>query len=220
MPPVPTRQKRQPERAQQDKVTTDDVVDGLGYTLTQILNRNRREAKMQAQETQQAIDELNEGVAQASRTQTAENDGTEETVSVTFTQVMAGKTYRVELTDLSWWVQGTSQIEIGYWEGEDYTRLMLITTVPEEPIEVTIPDEASPDSIEVIITGACSTQVNLIDITETEDTMQDLTVPDAGLDQTQIDNILHNLGLDTIIQDFEQRISDLEQRVSDLEEAE
>lgn len=209
IPPI-KRSKDEKGRPYYPATTTDAVLDEYKNSLTDLLRKMKRSDREAIQATRAAVEQINEAVTQSSRTQTAENDGTEEEVAVTFSQIMAGKTYRVEFTDLSWWEDGASYILIGYYEGEDYTQLTAITTEPEDPVEVTIPEDANPDSLEVKIGGACSTQINLIDITETQGTMTDLTVPDAGLDQEQIDNILHNLGLDVIIQDFEDRISALE----------
>ena len=205
MAPIPTIQKNRPQQPRQVAVSTDDVYDGLGRTLTSLQRRQKR-----TDSTQTDNITVNRQHAQQYESKTSDN-------KLIYRDVFPGRKYKLTLSDTTW-MGGANVVTVGYTVGDTFTQLGSWAEAPEDNIfDIEIPsDQQVVDTLEVRLIGASDTVRGYIEDTTTTSSIK-----------AAIIEILEKIGelisgqesLEGRIQSIEGEISSLDERVTALEQA-
>ena len=204
MAPIPPKITQKPKRAQTQTVSTDNVIDDLGRTLTFLHGRQRTLDRRQDKDTTIA------------RQHAAQSD-TDSKLRLIFRDVFPGQKYKLMLNKYSW-IGGSDNVTIGYTVGSDFTTLFVISEPPESGVvEISLEDVEEIDTLEAHLAGAPDGVRGYL-----EDTTE------VGSIKKAIIEILEKIrdlisGQETInqkISDIQGDISDLDDRVSALEDKE
>lgn len=218
------------------------MYDSLGITLAEHTDRESRSKLREEIRTDENIQGVRENTNMQSTTHSESTEN--ELQTITFTNILAGKMYRVSVSDLSWFSTG-SYIEIGYTYDGEFTQIVKIDTLPEHSyFKITIPEDSNAESLQVRIYGISKTSVYLENITDSESSvhyneeqelednqkqqarqnisaMIDLLDSGVTLTDEEKNTILSKLGLGNLsstLQSIEETLQDHEERISALEE--
>lgn len=204
MAPIPPKITQKPKRAQTQTVSTDNVIDDLGRTLTFLHGRQRTLDRRQDKDTTIA------------RQHAAQSDA-DTKLRLIYRDVFPGQKYKLSFNKYSW-IGGSDTVTIGYTVGSDFTTLFVISEPPESgAVEISLEDVEEIDTLEAHLSGAPEGVRGYL-----EDTTE------VGSIKKAIIEILEKIrdlisGQETInqkISDIQGDISDLDDRVTALEDKE
>lgn len=187
MPPIPHVQKKKPQ-ARTTSVSTDNVYDNLGKSMSQLLRNQSYNNATQSGNIKTVSQNARKG----------SSDGAS---SIIFRDVFPGIMYRIHLAGTSW-ISDDSHLLVGYSVNNTFTMLEEHTEPPEDNlIELQLPHVDAIDYMEIRIPSGRTLQAYL------EDTA------DAAEVWETIDDLLRRIEeLERITQDHEERISALEDK--------
>lgn len=145
MAPIPTIQKNRPQQPRQVAVSTDDVYDELGRSLTSLQRKQRR-----TDNTQTDNITVNRQHAQQYESKTSDN-------KLVYRDVFPGRKYKLTLSDTTW-MGGDNVVTIGYTVSNTFTQISSTATAPEDNVfDIEIPTVAAVDTLEIRLIGATDT---------------------------------------------------------------
>ena len=142
MAPIPQVTKKKLTRAQPQTVSTDNVVDDLGRTLTHLNRKQKSLDKKQSdnitinrQHAQQYESDLQKG-------------------KLIYRDVFPGRKYKLTLSDTTW-IGGDNVVTIGYTVGNTFTQISY--DQEDNVFSFEIPSVAAVDTLEIRLIGATDT---------------------------------------------------------------
>ena len=202
MAPIPTIQKNRPQQPRQVVVSTDDVYDELGRSLTSLQRKQRR-----TDNTQTDNITVNRQYAQQYESKTSDN-------KLIYRDVFPGRKYKLTLSDTTW-MGGANVVTIGYTVGSTFTQISSTATAPEDNVfEIEIPTVQVVDTLEVRLIGASNTVRGYIEDTTTTSSIKAAIVE---ILEKIADLISGQESLEGEIQNINLEISSLDDRVTALE---
>jgi hypothetical protein len=199
MAPIPHVHKKKPQ-ARTTSVSTDNVYDTLGNSMSQLLRKQSYSNKTQSSDIKVAR-------------QHARKNGACSNTSIIFRDVFPGMKYKINLNDTSW-VSDDKHLQVGYNVGKEFHILEDHTEPPEDNlIELELPSVNSIDYMEIRIPSGQNLEAYLEDTSETGsiwDKIADLIAEIMGLsdENEQLNERIEEL--ERIVQDHESRIAALE----------
>ena len=142
MAPIPTIQKNRPQQPRQVVVSTDDVYDELGRSLTSLQRKQRR-----TDNTQTDNITVNRQHAQQYESKASDN-------KLVYRDVFPGRKYKLTLSDITW-ITGSNTVTIGWTVGDTFTSINYDQDGTVFRFE--LGNEPSIDTVEVRLVGASST---------------------------------------------------------------
>lgn len=142
MAPIPTIQKNRPQQPRQVVVSTDDVYDELGRSLTSLQRKQRR-----TDNTQTDNITVNRQHAQQYESKTSDN-------KLVYRDVFPGRKYKLTLSDITW-ITGSNTVTIGWTVGDTFTSINYDQDGNVFSFE--LGNEPAIDTVEVRLVGASST---------------------------------------------------------------
>lgn len=206
MAPIPPKTRKQPRRNNVTTVTTDDVIDRSGRTLTTIHRKQKRLDREQDENTLIA------------RQHAAQGDNSEDGQKIIFRDIFALHKYTLYMNHVSW-IDGGNGMQIGWTRGSEYhdvvTPIDSSSAFDDHKIEFGIDGHDASyyegiETLELRLWGAPEgITAYLVDSTDTS------TLMDAINDL--IDSITGDGGYEERIEELETHVDDLEERVTALE---
>ena len=142
MEPIPHVTKKRPAVVQQKVVSTDNVVDSFGRTLTYL------------QRKQQRTDRDQQNDITINRQHASQYESDIERNKLIYRDVFPGKKYKLTLSDTTW-MGGSNVVTIGYTVGDTFTQISSTATAPEDNIfNIGLPSVSAIDTLEVRLIGA------------------------------------------------------------------
>lgn len=202
MAPIPTIQKNRAQQPRKVVVSTDDVYDELGRSLTSLQRKQRR-----TDNTQTDNITVNSQHAQQYESKTSDN-------KLVYRDVFPGRKYKLTLSDTTW-MGGANVVTIGYTVGSTFTQISSTATAPEDNVfEIEIPTVQVVDTLEVRLIGASNTVRGYIEDTTTTSSIKAAIVE---ILEKIADLISGQESLEGEIQNINLEISSLDDRVTALE---
>ena len=202
MAPIPHVQKKKPQ-ARTANVSTDNVYDTLGNSMSQLLRKQSYNNKTQGSDIRVAR-------------QHARKNGASSSTSIIFRDVFPGMKYKIHLNDASW-VSDEKHLQVGYNANKEFHILEDHdhTEPPEDNlIELELPSDVDPiDYMEIRIPSGQNLEAYLEDATETGsiwEKIADLITDIIGLSDENKELKERIEELERIAKDHEERISALE----------
>lgn len=211
MAPIPQKQKMNLQQPQQVTVSTDNVIDDYGRTLTTL---HRKQKRLDQQQTEKTI------IARQHASQ-----GDDEVVSgkIIYRDIFPGRKYLLTFNSTSWLGSGAS-LQVGWTRPNEYHDVITPATepIPDNQVEIDLTDPevdyTGVESIEVRLYGAPEgVKGYLIDCTDTKSLLDAVT--------DLIENVIGgDNGLEARIAALEEAVGipytgtdTLDNRVTDLE---
>lgn len=200
MAPIPHVQKKKPQ-ARNASVSTDNVYDTLGNSMSQLLRKQSYNNKTQGSDIKVAR-------------QHARKNGASSSTSIIFRDVFPGMKYKIHLNDASW-VSDEKHLQVGYNTNREFHILEDHTEPPAENlIELELPSDVDPiDYMEIRIPVGQNLEAYLEDTSETGSIwskIADLISDIMGLSDENEELKERIEELERIVQDHEDRIAALE----------
>ena len=202
MAPIPHVQKKKPQ-ARPTNVSTDNVYDNLGKSMSQLLR------------SQSYNNNTQRGDIRVARQYARKNDSSLST-SIIFRDVFPGMKYKIHLNNASW-VSEEKHLQVGYNVDREFHILEDHTEPPAENlIELELPSDVdSIDYMEIRIPSGQDLEAYLEDATETGsiwEKIADLITDIMGLSDENKELKERIEELERIAKDHEERISALEDK--------
>lgn len=141
MAPIPHITKKKPALAQEKTVSTDNVVDGLGRTLTYMQGRQKRTDRTQSENIT------------INRQHAVQYESDESQNKLIYRDVFPGRKYKLTLSDTSWMGE-SNVVTIGYTVGDTFNEISSTATPPEDNVfDVEIPAVPAVDTLEIRLIG-------------------------------------------------------------------
>lgn len=202
MAPIPQKKKTRPRQAGPVRVSTDNVVDEYGQTLTYLQARQNRVDRDQTRKT--AIN----------RQHAAQYESDINKNKLIYRDVFPGRKYKLTLSDTSW-MGGSNVVTIGYTVGDTFTQISSTATPPEDNVfSIEIPFVAAVDTLEIRLTGAGETVRSYIEDNTTSDSIGGAM---ARLIDSVADLISGQDDLEDDIREIKDKLQELDDRVTALE---
>jgi hypothetical protein len=202
MAPIPHVQKKKPQ-ARPASVSTDNVYDNLGKSMSQLLR------------SQSYNNNTQRGDITVARQYARKNDSNSSS-SIILRDVFPGMKYKIHLNNASW-VSEERHLQVGYNTNREFHILEDHTEPPAENlIELELPSDVDPiDYMEIRIPSGQNLEAYLEDATETGsiwEKIADLITDIIGLSDENKELKERIEELERIAQDHEERISALEDK--------
>lgn len=141
MAPIPHITKKKPALAQERTVSTDNVVDGLGRTLTYMQGRQKRTDRTQSENIT------------INRQHAVQYESDESQNKLIYRDVFPGRKYKLTLSDTSWMGE-SNVVTIGYTVEDTFNEISSTATPPEDNVfDVDIPAVPAVDTLEIRLIG-------------------------------------------------------------------
>lgn len=220
--PIPHKQKKQ-VRTTQTNVSTNNVYDEFGRSMTSVISSQKRTNKKQQNDITVA--------RQHARKNESSNNGV-----IVFRDIFPGMKYKLIISDTTW-VSADNTLKVGYYVGEEYTLISEYTSSPENnTIELDLSDVSAVDYLRVDVSTDETIDAYLEDYTETSsilgaitEIVENIAEIVTGLGeirnnitalQNSVTALQNNYGsIQNSILEIQGDISDLDERVTALENA-
>lgn len=208
MAPIPPKYKKQARKQGPTTVSTDNVIDQYGRTLTTLQRKQKRLDREQDENTEVARQHAKLG-----------EQSKQGNSKIIFRDIIPYRNYTLTFNDTSWLNSGTS-LQVGWTRPNEYHD--LISPPQQEPL----PDNQfsfALDNEEVDYSGLETLELRLYGAPEgitayLEDETESSTLLDVI--EELIEAITGEGGYEDRIEELERQVADLEERVTALEERE
>lgn len=199
---IPPKSQKVPKRAHRQNVSTDEVKDENGNSLSYILRKQKYVDMKQDDNTTVATQH-----AALNTSDTQQN-------KLIFRDVFPGHKYKLTLSDTSW-MGGSNVCTIGYTVGNTFTQISSTATAPEDNVfDVEIPVVSVVETLEVRLVGASNTVRGYL---EDSTTSSSISGSIANILQALADLISGQSSLSGDVRQLQQDVADLVSRVGTLE---
>lgn len=199
---IPPKSQKVPKRTQRQNVSTDEVIDEYGYSLSYILRK------------QKYVDVKQDDNTTVATQHAALNTSDTQQNKLIFRDVFPGHKYKLTLSDTSW-MGGSNVCTIGYTVGNTFTQISSTATAPEDNVfDVEIPVVSVVETLEVRLVGASNTVRGYL---EDSTTSSSISGSIANILQALADLISGQSSLSGDVRQLQQDVADLVSRVGTLE---
>lgn len=203
MAPIPPKEKAQlPQQPKPQAVSTNNVYDGLGRSLSSTLRK------------QKWTNKDHDSRITTNRQHASQYESDLQKDKLIYRDVFPGRKYKLTLSDTTW-MGGSNVVTVGYTVANTFTQIFSTAEAPEDNVfEIEIPVVSAVDTLEIRLIGASDTVRGYL---------EDYTSSSGlgGIIERIVDAIGElALGLDDIndqIDDLQDQIDDLDIRVTALE---
>lgn len=196
MAPVPTKSKKQPRQTRPTMVSSDNVYDGFGRSLSSL---------QRMQSYKERTQDKNTTIARQHASQNESNNNT-----LTYRDVFPGRKYKLTLSDTSWMGE-ENVVTVGYTNNGTFIELYSTSEAPENnvfDIDLSNSNIVSIDTLEIRLVGATKSVRSYIEDNTTSGSL-------SGAIIRLIDSVADLIsGQETI----NEKLDDLDRRVTALEE--
>ena len=217
MPPIPHTQKKKKVQLPPKPLSTDDVTDDMGRTLTTLLRSQKRTDLGQTTSITVA------------RQHASQNESSQKQRALIFRDVFPGRKYNLTLSDTTW-IVGSATITIGYTVGDTFTPI-AVDPPEDNTYVIEIPAVQAVDTLEARLTGAPDKVRGYLEDATTSNSILDkikeiveLITGTDGINskisalQSSVSTINDSIsGINDSISSIDDTLSDHESRISDLE---
>lgn len=199
---IPPKSQKVPKRTHRQNVSTDEVIDEYGYSLSYILRK------------QKYVDVKQDDNTTVATQHAALNTSDTQQNKLIFRDVFPGHKYKLTLSDTSW-MGGSNVCTIGYTVGNTFTQISSTATAPEDNVfDVEIPVVSVVETLEVRLVGASNTVRGYL---EDSTTSSSISGSIANILQALADLISGQSSLSGDVRQLQQDVADLVSRVGTLE---